>query len=1825
MRRHFLFPGQEHENGVGDGDANLLRLWLERRAQLLRRESLVRLLALFWDLAKDAHAVALSPTRYTEFFARVATALLQSVNCDGAPAIAQRDWLYDAEGNGGAAMPFEHFREAVLQVAELVLPVESDASMFESFFLELRECIATADASALTEDSSSAGAGGGPASDDVSSRTLQPSYSAPYLYEAAATFVLRPLRAVAKIRGAFLQKMPPGSEQLKAISALAPPNSQLMSLKQLLLSYNPRKFALSRKFSALFAGDERTGNQSGDAERPDSHHQLGDGVDEDRDVDTDAVSASCLAALAAVSAPCSSRILNTESEDDWDAELAAIRSLEQFPALRVAVVGPPHAGKTRVSRMLATTLRLRYFSIATALEDAVARKRARMALRASAAAAAAMTALSAVESEETVVAASDERDTDGDAADQAAETDTEMPQCKPAVEAAASAPIPPPEPLDEEDLLFSDADLDALCAGRALPRPKCLEVFVYYVRKSLLEGVGVVMDDVHPVEIEGEIGTDYLVALFASEDDVQQQAQRFTIAPTSRRVYSARERAVLEEDAAMIEALGFADYRCRYVAGNKANESVDDETVEGDADAKAPHDDWSLLHFAAAFSGRVYLAASRGARDAFCAHPLQFLRRLPQAKPFTRIWLVSSGGLSASVTNCLPALASAFGGLPALDAIDVLSKRSPMAVEMELMEGKPLAAACAAEIVAEVVRASTSGDRHGWVLANFPFTTESIAALKEHHCLPEVAIVLEPSQAAVDSQSNHSSDDGGALLTSLKVQHFQSALAAATDAANEVGVVVKRSPFHEDTADTVAALQRQVDPLAPRVDCVEDGHVTAEDLAAAFAAPSTPSSEGDDVESGATPARASQVGETSRFCPVSWVEKHTLVPGMPDFVAAFDAKFYCFAGRRELDAFERNPLKFVPSAHSATASLVPVILVLGVRGAEVAQLIKSVSTCNGNREYVVVSADFDLADAEFAKRLRTESLRSDELQRSPLALYAQVIKDELQRCEMQCREARTESVAEPNSGVGGDGCVLLGGLGADASRLPSPELLQICFQQDAFPLLVLPVQIDAEQAVQAQLREWKARQPEHRKKLTARRVASEEGDGGAEDSGDSEPDSDAEAAEAEETQRLQEQFQADQEALDAAVDVFRARGVAVAAPVDCSGSTRQSVRKLSTELDALMARKSSLFATTEVLASQEELAQALAAGELAVGKHGTTCPVALDGGSNSREAPSIVVYRERVYFPRGSDATARFRANPSRFVHEQRSIAPLLQPTCCVAGAPAVGKSQFAFALAAHYDLVYVSPRSAIDWALQCHGETALSRRLRAAQSAGAQPDANTVAEALAMRLLSSECQVRGWVLDDVFQQPADLQRFVQHESPSIPDPGVLFLLDGDFDTIWKRKKDRLVRLRTGSGAADTSEVIAQIARAEVDAARELLAHEFAAWQGLRLDLLSFWSLEFGSYHVRQLHATRSSLWRCVAQARECLDAVVARTRAHRQNLAAGRPARVDGVVVRSSVLRAQAHPVFQGFCPVELAASRYAASWTTTSRELCVQHGEHFVRLASVATLQQLIARPTEFLDSADLDDARALIAKAPLDASLLSLLAVADCEFPELRGYCPVTFKLGSGAKDWASIVPGHVFYRATYLHKVYFFASEPARRRFLREPALFAHQKLPVKLPPQLSAALAKSFPGKLEQELSAVLNESLLVLGSERPKFPLVSARASACVYLALLLKARAQKPLQEPARRALGDKRAAFERDCRLGETLKAASTPANASCGPAVRGVRAVLRDVGGATASEDELQALGRRFDAITGAPSASPSARAATARSSFFKYATLSTRTET
>lgn len=75
--------------------------------------------------------------------------------------------------------------------------------------------------------------------------------------------------------------------------------------------------------------------------------------------------------------------------------------------------------------------------------------------------------------------------------------------------------------------------------------------------------------------------------------------------------------------------------------------------------------------------------------------------------------------------------------------------------------------------------------------------------------------------------------------------------------------------------------------------------------------------------------------------------------------------------------------------------------------------------------------------------------------------------------------------------------------------------------------------------------------------------------------------------------------------------------------------------------------------------------------------------------------------------------------------------------------------------------------------------------------------------------------------------------------------------------------------------------------------------------------------------------------------------------------------------------------------------------------------------------------------------------------------------------------------------------------------------------RKPILFANLQLPHKLPPVANPITVKSLPlpGFLEQTLSVALLRALSSISQERPKFPFITIKRSALIYMGLHLKGK----------------------------------------------------------------------------------------------------------
>ncbi|RLN49445.1 hypothetical protein BBJ29_000081 [Phytophthora kernoviae] len=751
MRRHYLFAEDEKERSVGNGKANLLKLWHTRRWAMIEGDEsanggeanalVARELTLMWDLAKPMTSILLSRVGYIGFFARAAKALVLPMTSDTAAiAVAQRDWEYDLEGVGSINEPTtkgmsvldnemmapEQFREALMQLAELVLPVESAAKIFASFFRELRISVAEVDTA-------------------ISSNEPETNVGDP-----ADRLVLRSLSRIPKIsKDAFLQKLPPSSDALRTIHGLQPPDSREMSLKQLLLSYNPRKFSLTRAFphkdQSNDSIDESVSNieevktEATDDPKPiveddmvvaqRLHTEL---LEKKPEAEAEEVQGPSIAngndgtepgtEVQETSEPDSND--QEEGGDDAPPEEIIVPAPEPTPAERNEIE-PPREPTVSFGTIVLTKFAQRYHEYVTRMQRELAVSR---------------TTASTDSYHLVVVQATQSLSAIRDHCIQVI-TGTSLGLSRFSVSREA-CPVPLPDDLSD--------------ASRAEKM------------RWLLYG-------------------DWTTLLEAEESSTTNVS--FTRLPKR----NAKRRLLSK----------WREF-CPVAS------SADNELTLGNPE------------FAVCYSGRVYLLASREARSVFCAHPLQFLRRdVPVPSKYRNYWLVTTGGgdiLSPAHLETLEA-----GLRVQTVSASKLLKTLPISMEMRLMRGQVVSPVDVATVAAEALKAQLAklDASSRWMLTDLPLTRDVAAVLLEHGCVPDAILLMDEELTAAKEEAGVISP-----LAALRRQQFQTEKAGIEDVSQALGGttrIINCPLFHQPT-ETLAAIERELNPLAPRLDNIEDGH-----------------------------------------------------------------------------------------------------------------------------------------------------------------------------------------------------------------------------------------------------------------------------------------------------------------------------------------------------------------------------------------------------------------------------------------------------------------------------------------------------------------------------------------------------------------------------------------------------------------------------------------------------------------------------------------------------------------------------------------------------------------------------------------------------------------------------------------------------------------------------------------------------------------------------------------------------------------------------------------------------------------------------------------
>lgn len=492
-------------------------------------------------------------------------------------------------------------------------------------------------------------------------------------------------------------------------------------------------------------------------------------------------------------------------------------------------------------------------------------------------------------------------------------------------------------------------------------------------------------------------------------------------------------------------------------------------------------------------------------------------------------------------------------------------------------------------------------------------------------------------------------------------------------------------------------------------------------------------------------------------------------------------------------------------------------------------------------------------------------------------------------------------------------------------------------------------------------------------------------------------------------------------------------------------------------------------------------------------------PVKLSQGEviqplQNQENPSFpLIYRQFIYFFSTKENRNTFMKNPIKFIHQPKP-KPSVPIRIAIIGPPKSGKTTVANMFASIYGLQRLSMGDAIRSVLDNQPDTELALDIKSLLVKGlAVPDELAV-RCLEVTLMDLTCNTTGVVLDGY---PATEQQAILLQACSII-PIKIFELEIPMKEILNRGQLEKKESKRPYPVHDSAQILTvknSNYKQEIQRIKEYYMLQHQNWC--------------------EVDATRSKWW-VANKIREEVRASINKVQTYMERIREGKAAAIADFCITPQELLSRLGE-FAQYCPVSLAQRGELVDCSVTSSlQFAAEFRGHYYKMASQQELAAFLLEPELYV---------APLAPRPLPPleMLPKKLTVADVKarFPknaEMKGYCSVTYV--DGKKRYEAIVPGNIEYAAEYRDKIYIFEREEKLQKFMRFPEQYWNHTLPSKLPPKMEPIVLTSLPltGYLEQGAAAALIKALNDVGCLKPKYPFLSVKRSALLYIAYHLKA-----------------------------------------------------------------------------------------------------------
>ncbi|XP_068433457.1 adenylate kinase 9 isoform X2 [Clinocottus analis] len=496
-----------------------------------------------------------------------------------------------------------------------------------------------------------------------------------------------------------------------------------------------------------------------------------------------------------------------------------------------------------------------------------------------------------------------------------------------------------------------------------------------------------------------------------------------------------------------------------------------------------------------------------------------------------------------------------------------------------------------------------------------------------------------------------------------------------------------------------------------------------------------------------------------------------------------------------------------------------------------------------------------------------------------------------------------------------------------------------------------------------------------------------------------------------------------------------------------------------------------------------------------------------------------VIFHQYIYFFASKENRNIFMLNPLKYLRQPKPI-PSLPVKIAILGPPKSGKTTVAQMLARQYGLVCLSICSVMRMVLNNHENTDLVVQMKKHLSQGFTVPDELALQCLEVVLMSSVCSNQGYVLDGF---PNTLKQSELIGSRSIIP---MICVELEMDTVEVLKRGLLDKMKPNKPhlTPDSSKILHirnSCYNQEMEHIRKHFQQHYQNW--IPLDgLKSKWWIWI--HIIKEISISMRYI-------SNYLERVCIR-----------KAASINRMCITPRELQRRLGE-FGYYCPVCLALHYHLVDCSEiTALTHAAEYCGRYYKMCSQSHLERFLIAPDLFVPPG----CKHTLPQPHLLPSKITENQVKNM-FPqqvEMKGFCPVTYL--DGKQRYENLVQGKMEFAVEYRERIYIFESKQKRDKFLRTPEVYWDQKMPNKVPPLGEPIPLTSLPtlGYLEQGVSVSVIKAMTAVGCLKPKYPFLSIKRSALLYVALYLKAFNNKSTDQ-TRKQYKKKLALFEENCAL--------------------------------------------------------------------------------